>query len=376
MRFLTSGKSHGKALVGIIDGYPSGVKIDISFINKELARRQKGYGRGGRMDIERDKADIIAGINGNISTGSPISFIIKNKDWENWKNKKEDPLLNPRPGHADFPGFLKYRLSSIRDVIERSSARETSARVAVGAFAKLFLACLGIGIFSYVRSIGKASFAGSFKVKKDNYELVEGSPVRCPDRETEAKIIKEIERAKKEGDTLGGSFKVIAKGLPPGIGNFIQWDSRLDSKIGEAFMSIPAIKAVEIGEGFRSGKIKGTDFHDEIHYNKNKGFYRKTNNAGGIEGGMSNGEDIVVGAVMKPIPTTRKGLKTVNIFSKKADISLKERSDVCAVPSASIVGEAMLAIVLSNFIQDKFGSDNIGEISENMDNYLKYYESI
>ncbi|MFO7929525.1 MAG: chorismate synthase [Candidatus Humimicrobiaceae bacterium] len=376
MRFLTSGRSHGKALVGIIDGYPSGVKIDISFINKELARRQKGFGRGGRMDIEKDKADIIAGVNANISTGSPISFIIKNKDWKNWKNKKEGPLLNPRPGHADFPGFLKYRLSSIRDVIERSSARETSARVATGAFAKLFLACLNIGIFSYVRSIGKASFAGSFKVKKDNYKLVEKSPVRCPDKETETKIIEEIKKAKKEGDTLGGSFKVIAKGLPPGIGNFIQWDSRLDSKIGEAFMSIPAIKAVEIGEGFRSGEIKGTEFHDEIHYNKNKGFYRKTNNAGGVEGGMSNGEDIVVGAVMKPIPTTRKGLKTVNISSKQADISLKERSDVCAVPSASIVGEAMLAIVLSDFIQDKFGSDNIREILENMDNYSKYYESI
>ncbi len=375
MRFLTSGRSHGKALVGIIDNYPSGIKIDISIINKELGRRQKGYGRGGRMDIEKDKIDIIAGVNNDISTGSPISFIIENKDWKNWKYRKEEPILNPRPGHADFTGFIKYRLESIRDVIERSSARETAARTTIGAFAKIFLSALGIKIYSYVKSIGNIGLGNDFKIN-NNYNLVENSDIRVPDPYIETKIIEEIKKAKEEGTTLGGSFKVIAKGVPPGIGSYAQWDRKLDSKIAEAFMSIPAIKAVEIGEGFNSGKMKGAEFHDEIFYEKNKGFYRKTNNAGGIEAGMSNGQDIIIGATMKPIPTTRKGLKTVNILSKEKEVSLKERSDICAVPSASIIGEAVLAIVIANFIQEKFGNDNLVEIQENMENYLKYYRNI
>lgn len=378
MRYLTAGESHGKALVGIIDEYPSGVPVDIDFLNQQLSRRQKGFGRGGRMQIEKDKVEIVSGVRKGKSTGSPISFIIYNKDWENWKHalNVESQLLNPRPGHADLPGLLKYGLDSIRDVIERSSARETATRVCAGGFARLVLKFLGIEIYSYVTQIGKFSLDEEIELNPLTIKEIEESEVRCPNKKIGLGMKQEILKAKDKGDSLGGKFKVIAKGLPPGLGSYSQWDKRLDGKIAQAFMSIPAIKAVEIGEGFNAASISGSNFHDQIYYDKNKGFYRRTNRAGGIEGGMSNGEAIVVGAVMKPIPTTGRGLATVNVKTKKEEISLKERADICAVPAASIVGEAMLSIEILNAVQDKFGKDNIDEILENYNNFRKHIKNI
>ena len=388
MGYLTAGESHGKALIGIIDEYPSGVTVDINFINHELKRRQNGYGRSGRMSIEEDRVDIISGIRKGRSTGSPVSFLIYNKDWENWKSvmsiepgeyyndEEEAILLNPRPGHADLTGFLKYRLSSIRDVIERSSARETAVRVCVGGFAKIVLSVLGIRIYSYVCQIGSVNFKKEIKLEPDIIKKIEESEVRCPDENISFEMKQEILAAKKNGDSLGGRFKVIAEGALPGLGSYSQRDRRIDGRIASSFMSIPGVKAVEIGEGFKSASISGINFHDEIYYNEKIGFYRKTNRAGGIEGGITNAENIVVGAVMKPIPTTGKGLRTVDIKTKKPKLSLKERADVCAVPSASIIGEAALSIEILNAVQEKFGKDSIDEILENYNNFKKYIKNI
>ena len=390
MRFISSGESHGKALSAIIDGFPSGLSIDFEFLNNELKRRQKGFGRGKRMHIENDNLEILSGIRFGKTLGTPISFLINNKDWENWDEKlsvaplknnteKTDKILNPRPGHADLPGYIKYRFDDIRNVIERSSARETAARVAVGGFAKTFLKVFNINIYSIVNRIGK-NYIELKNIQnllnEDLFLSAEKSDVRCPDLHVSNKMREEISNASKEGNTLGGSFILYAKGLLPGLGSYTQWDRRLDAKISHAVMSIPAIKALEIGQGISSSSSSGTDFHDEIFYGKDKGFYRNTNNAGGIEGGISNGEDIIITAYMKPIPTTFAGLKTANIKTKKTEVSLKERSDVCAVPSASIVGEAMLAIILADEIQKKFGEDNIFEILENYNNFKAYVNSI
>jgi len=386
--FKTAGESHGKGLIGIISDYPAGISVDINFINNQLSRRQKGYGRGGRMAIEKDTAEIISGVRKGKSTGSPISFMIKNNDWINWKNimstvKKSDftngekMLLDIRPGHSDLPGLLKYRLGTIRDVIERSSARETAARVCIGAFAKIVLNSIGITITSYVDRIGKLVLENIPDIKnKKVLAKIETSEVRCPDAKISEKIIEIIANTIDNGDSIGGSFKVIAQGIPPGLGSYVDWDKRFDARLSYVVMSIPAIKAVEIGNGISSGSRTGLDFHDAIFYKKEKGFYRKTNNAGGIEGGMTNGEDIIIGATMKPIPTTISGIKTVNIKTKKESTSLKERSDICAVPSASIVGEAVIAIELVRAIQDKFGRDTIEEIKENLDNYNSYLKKV
>lgn len=384
MDFKTAGESHGRGLVGIISGFPSGVSISNNYIDRILSRRQKGYGRGGRMAIESDKVEIISGVRRGLSTGSPISFLIRNRDWANWKDqmdaalpektKKEEEILScPRPGHADLTGVLKYRLDTIRDVIERSSARETAARVCAGAFAMSALRYFDIVIFSYVDRIGNARMEKA-PVNWDSglIKKIEDSEVRCPDREVSEKMKSEIDRAIKEGDSLGGSFRIIIRGVVPGLGSYTEWDRRLDARMAHMIMGIPAIKAVEIGMGIASGSCSGLSFHDEIYYSQKKGFYRKTNNAGGIEGGMSNGEDIIVGAVMKPIPTTTKGMGTVDILTKKHAVSIKERSDTCAVPSAAVVGEAVSAIVILNALQEKFGSDNIDEIKTNLESYKKY----
>jgi len=388
LNFKTAGESHGKGLVGIINDFPSGIAIEPGRIDNELGRRQKGYGRGGRMAIEKDRVELISGVRKGLTTGSPISFIIRNKDWENWqdlmnilpdpdKGKDEEKLLAPRPGHADLTGFIKYRLNTIRDVIERSSARETAARVCVGSFAKIALEIIDIKVFSYVNSIGKVALNKSIKIQdKKVLNAIEKSQVRCPDESITKKMIKEIDLAKKAGDSIGGSFKTIITGAPPGLGSFTEWDKRLDARLSYAVMAIPAIKAFEVGDGAASGATGGLDFHDEIFYQKNKGFFRKTNKAGGIEGGMSNGEDIIIGATMKPIPTTTKGMHTVDIKSKEEAVSIKERSDVCAVPSAAIVAEAAVAIEIFKSVQKKFGGDNIAELVENLKNYKKYIRLI
>ena len=392
MRFLTAGESHGEALNAIISEFPSGVKIDTDFINYELARRQMGYGRGQRMSIEKDEIKILSGVKNLVSTGSPISLIIKNLDWQNWKTKpaEMEKILNPRPGHADLCGFLKYRLDDIRDVIERSSARETAARVAVGAFAKLFLRSFEIFVLSFVEQIGKIKidyklYSGlisknfnPLKNKNDNYFLskIESSFLRCPDENASEKMLELLNKTIKAGDTLGGSVRVISSGMIIGLGSFTQWDKRIDAKIASALMSIPSVKAISFGTDVYKVFKKGTEYHDEIFYNKELGFYRKKNNAGGIEGGMTNGENIEVQVFIKPIPTTTSGLKTVDIKTKKETISLKERSDICAVPSIAVISESMLAIELMNAIQDKFGNDNMDEIIANYNNYKKYLANV
>ncbi|MBC7333487.1 MAG: chorismate synthase [Actinobacteria bacterium] len=396
MRYLTAGESHGKALVGIIDDYPSGVQINLDFINYELSRRQKGFGRGKRMSIEEDRVEILSGVRKGMTIGSPISFLIRNKDWENWRDimdilqekshkdvgskNEEKLLLSPRPGHADFSGFLKYRLKTLRDVIERSSARETAARVCIGAFAKTALNLFGIKVISYVTRIGRVGLDKEVSITKDCIEdlikEIEESELRCPDTSATMEMKEEITKAMENGDTVGGSFRVIAVNVPPGLGSYTQWDKRLDARIAFSFMSIPAIKAVEIGQGFNASYYTGKEYHDEIYYSPEAGFFRKTNRAGGIEGGITNGEPVVVGAVMKPIPTTKDGLKTVNIKTKKPELSLKERADVCAVPSASVIGEAMLSIEIFNAIQEKFGRDNINEMIENYNNFKKYLKTV
>ncbi len=376
MKFKTAGESHGKAVLAFIEGIPFGLKISLNFINAELRRRQKGFGRGKRMSIESDEAQIISGIMRGKAIGSPIVLLIKNKDWENWKEfldpvdgKAGKEVFLPRPGHADLPGCLKYNIKDARYILERASARETAARVAAGAIFKLYLKEFGVEIASCVVGIGRIFVGNTFSF--EDLKLADDSPVRCPHREFSIKMMEEIEKARKEGDTVGGVFEVRAKGVPPGIGSHVQWNERLDALISFALMSIQGVKAVSIGCGWECLNMWGSDFHDEIYWDK--GFYRKTNRAGGIEGGISNGEEIVVRCFMKPIPTLMRPLASVDMITKRKSYAAKERSDVCAVPSAAVVGEAMLAYILAAQFSKKFGGDTIEEAVES---FKKYKERI
>ncbi|MBI5025574.1 MAG: chorismate synthase [Nitrospirae bacterium] len=399
LRYLTSGESHGCALICIIEGIPSGLSIPPQIINKDLARRQKGYGRGGRMKIEADTVKIISGVHWGKTIGSPIALLIENKDWPNW-DKAMSPLeedknslphvTRPRPGHADLSGALKYGHRDIRDVLERSSARETAARVALGAVAKKFLSEFNIKIISHVIEIGGVSSQQSVGARRylaplpgradyllSLFDKAEVSPVRCADKMAEKKIIAKIDKARAKGDTLGGIFEIIAFGVPPGLGSYIQWDRRLNARLAYALMGIQAIKGVEIGLGFEMAGHFGSEVMDEIFYDRSRFtvhgslFYRKTNNAGGIEGGISNGMPIVIKAAMKPIPTLKKPLQSVDIISKKPFKAAYERSDVCAVPAASVIGEAVTALVIAECFLEKFGGDSMGEVKRNYEGYLK-----
>lgn len=350
-RFLTSGESHGKCLNGIIDGVPAGVEIDLAFINSELKRRQGGFGRGDRMKIESDTVEIKSGVRFGKTTGAPICLEIVNKDFENWQqimsvenvdaDKTEKSFTQPRPGHADFAGSLKYNLKDLRDVLERSSARKTAMDVAVGAVAKQILKEFSINCSSRVTQIADAF--------------------------DEAAINERIELAKEQGDTLGGKFEVVFENLPVGLGSHVQWDRKLDGIIAQAVMSIPAIKSVEIGLGVKSAEVFGSQMHDEIYF-ENRKYFRKTNNAGGIEGGMTNGEKLVVKASMKPIPTMKKPLSTVDFADNSQVQAHFERSDVCAVSACAVVAEAMIACVLVDEFLNKFGKDNVVEIKKNYSN--------
>ena len=400
LKFLTAGESHGKALVGIIEGLPAGLSISSIDIDKELARRQKGFGRGGRMKIETDKAQILSGIRHGKSLGSPISLLIENKDWQNWteimsadakpktQNSKLKTVTRPRPGHADLTGALKYNHHDIRNVLERSSARETAVRVAIGAIAKQILAEFDIQVVSYVTEIGgiisQESGVRSQGKEKDLLKLfnnAETSPVRCPDKKTEKKFIEKIKEAIKKGDTLGGVFEIAVLGVPAGLGSYSQWDRKLEAQLAHAIMGIQAIKGVEIGMGFDAARNQGSAVMDEIYYktqssklktqNLAGGFFRNTNNAGGIEGGMSNGMPIIIRAAMKPIPTLKNPLASVDIHTKKKFKAAYERSDACAVPAASVIGEAVAATVIADCFLDKFGGDSITEIKRNYRGYLK-----
>lgn len=373
LRYLTGGESHGKCLVAVIEGMPSGLAIDESAINTELCRRMMGYGRGKRMQIEFDSIEILSGIRRKLTIGSPIAIMIKNADSS---IDKLPVVLEPRPGHADLPGLLKYDLKDVRDVLERSSARETAARVGIGAIAKTLLAEFGIRIVSHVTMIGSVSASEVSLGINQVVAIAEKSPVRCADPDASSLMCKEIDIASKDGDTLGGIFEIIINGCPPGLGSYAQWDRRIDALLARSLMSIQAIKGVSFGLGFQSAASKGSSVHDEIFYDKKRGFYRKSNNAGGIEGGMTNGEDIIIRAAMKPISTLRKPLASVNVKTKKAVRATVERSDVCAVPAAGVIGEAVCAIEIASAMIDKFGGDSVAEMRRNYKGYIEQVERI
>ncbi len=381
-RFLTSGESHGKCLNAIIEGIPAGFRIKTTVINEELARRQVGYGRGGRMQIEQDTVEIKSGVRFGKTTGAPICIEIKNKDYENWQDvmnteKQEYPaeetlrkieeksFTTVRPGHADYAGSIKYHFSDLRDVLERSSARKTAIEVAVGSIAKQILREFGIMGFSHVIQIGNVKLDFYPKTYTLIKEKAEKSDVRCADDLTADRMRNAIDEASEAGDTLGGKFEVIFGNLPIGLGSYVHWDKTLDGRIAQAVMSIPAVKAVEIGAGVDAAYLKGSQMHDEI-FIKNKTVYRNTNNAGGIEGGMTNGETLVVKGTMKAIPTMRKALATIDIKEMKPASAHFERSDTCAVPACSVVAEARIAIILADALLSKLGGDSLEEIKGRM----------
>lgn len=369
LRILTAGESHGKSLVGVIEGFPANVKIDIDRVNHDLGRRQQGYGRGGRMKIEQDQIEIISGVRGGRTLGSPIAFLIANRDYENWKahmdpirdNEDTRRVTKPRPGHADLAGAEKYRFDDIRNVLERSSARETAVRVAAGSIIKQLLEAFQIQVYSHVINIGGVQVDGE-EIEIDQLKLAEESSVRCIDQQKEAEMIAAIEEAKGKGDSLGGIFEIRITGVPVGLGSYVHWDRKLDAQLAYSLMGIQGIKGVEIGEGFSNASRKGSRVHDEIYYDTNRGYYRKTNYAGGIEGGMSNGENIVLRCAMKPIPTLYEPLHTVDIITKEASLASVERSDTCAVPAASIVGEMAALVVIAEELMRKYGGDSIEEM--------------
>ncbi len=382
LRFLTSGESHGQALISILEGLPANLDIDLDFINNELRRRQGGYGRGGRMKIEQDIANILSGVRFGKTTGAPIAIEIKNKDWENWESKMapfgEKPqdfkdFTRPRPGHADLVGGIKYHQKDLRNVLERASARETASRVAIGGFCKLLLKALNIEIYSYVLSVGKISGKPLYEDPSLNAQEAEKSVIRFVDPSKDQQAIKHIDEVKEKGESLGGIFEVIATGVPPGLGSYIQWDKRIDGDIAKAMMSIQAIKGVEIGLGFYGATLYGSEVMDEIGYND--GYFRYSNNLGGTEGGMTNGMPIIVRAAMKPIPTLMNPLRSVDIIDKGPIKASKERSDVTAIAAASVVGEAMLSFVLSYHIMEKFSSDSMEELMTRYNEYLNYIRS-
>lgn len=384
MRFLTAGESHGRCLTTIIEGVPAGLRVSADQINAELARRQSGYGRGGRMKIEKDTVQILSGVRGGYTLGSPIALTISNKDWENWKSiMSPEPsadldskrVTRPRPGHADLFGAIKYGFDDLRNVLERSSARETAARVAAGAVAKSILSGLDIEIISHVLRIGKQEVKKELSLTEIK-ERAPHSPVFCADGETEARMLKEIDEGVANGDTLGGIFEVIALNLPMGLGSYVHWDRKLDGKLAQSMMSIQAIKAVEIGIGVESGRLPGSEVHDEIIHDRQKGFYHKTNRAGGLVGGLSTGEPLRIKATMKPIPTLMKPLNSVDFVTKVPSLGAIERSDVCAVPAASVVGEAAVAWVLAQEMLEKFGGDHMEEISKRVKEYRTYVRQV
>lgn len=368
LRYLSAGESHGRCLIGILEGVPAGLKIDKKQIDKELAERQKGYGRGARMKIEKDKLEILSGLRKDRTIGAPLALLIKNKDF------KIDTLPSvtcPRPGHADLAGALKYDTKDIRDVLERASARSTAMRVAIGAICRTFLEEFGVKIISHVSAIGKVrAQTESFSFNQICQNAAK-SRLKCADKIAEKLMISEINNAKEAGDSLGGVFEIIAAGVPAGLGSSFHWDRRLDGALSAAVMSIPAVKAVEIGAGFLNASSRGSEVHDAIFYSSAKGFFRKTNRAGGLEGGMTNGEPLVLHCAMKPIATLKKPLASVNIRTKHEVHAAVERADVCAVPACSVVGEAAVAFCLAKAYLDKFAGDSLLETKRNYEGYLK-----
>lgn len=391
-KFTTSGESHGKALVVIVEGLPAGVPVDKTAIDQELWRRQQGYGRGGRMKIESDKVEILSGVRHGLTIGSPTAMLIENRDFVHWQDvmspepisigeisepvvkenadapKVRREVKRPRPGHADLAGGQKFGARDLRDILERASARETAARVAAGALAKQFLSHFGAEVRSHVIKLGSVPDEPLAKSWEEISSIASDSPLACTDKAVEAEMIALVDTAKANGDTLGGIFEVVAKGVVPGLGSHTSWYEKLDGRIAQAFLSIQAVKAVEIGTGVANAGRFGSEVHDEIFHN-GEGFTRLTNRAGGLEGGITNGEELRVRGYLKPISTLRKALHSVDIDTKAEDIAAFERSDITAVPAAGVIGEAMLAIVLANSMREKFGGDSLDEMSRNFAAY-------
>lgn len=383
-RFTTAGESHGKALAAIVEGLPSGLEINFDELNHELWRRQQGYGRGGRQKIESDKVEILSGIRHGKTLGSPIALVIENKDFVHWQEIMSSEVITaetknprivkrPRPGHADLAGGQKFQTRDLRDVLERASARETAARVACGALAKQLLKAFGIEVRSHITQLGgipeKAIEADWEQIKA----VPEDSPLGCADETVQADMMKLIDQAKEDGDTLGGIFEVVVRGLPIGLGSHTSWAEKLDGRLAQAIVSIQAVKAAEIGEGVANANRPGSQVHDEIAY-KDGHYYRTSNRAGGLEGGITNGEELRVRGYMKPISTLKKPLKSVDIDTKEESLAAFERSDVTAVTAAGVIGESMTAIVLANAMREKFGGDSLEEMKRNFDTYLKQLE--
>jgi len=365
MRFLTGGESHGPCLTAIVEGFPSGLQVDLDAMDRELARRQSGYGRGGRMSIEKDEAEILGGVIAGRTTGAPIVLRIANRDWVNWKERWADglpPLTIPRPGHADYAGMVKYGLDDTRPVLERASARETAARVSIGALVRQLLGAFDIAIGSLVVEIGTVAATLPDLAPGELAALAETSDVHCPDEKAAGRMRHEIDAARDAGDSLGGVFVVTATGVPVALGSHAHWERRLDARLAQAVMSIPAVKGVGIGPAFANARLPGTQVHDAFTFDNAGRVARVTNRAGGIEGGMSTGEPILVRAAMKPIPTTVAPQDSVNLATGETARTQYQRSDVCAVPAASIVGEAMVAWVLADALCEKLGGDSLAEM--------------
>ncbi len=382
LRFLTAGESHGPQLIAVVEGVPAGFDIDLARINEDLARRQKGYGRGGRMQIEHDEVRPVSGIRFGRTMGSPVTFIIENRDFKNWEKRMSadprdreagDPVTRPRPGHADLAGVLKYNLGDIREILERASARETTARVAIGALAKQLLAPFGIAVLGYVVKIGSIEANVPAELTIDQLRIVtENSQVRVADPAAERAIIAAIDECKKAGDTLGGVVEVVAVGLPVGLGSHVQWDRKLDGRLAHALLSVQAVKGVEVGLGFRAAAMRGSELHDEIGYDAAaRKFTRHSNNSGGTEGGMTTGEPLRVRVAFKPLSTLMKPLRSADIKSKQEALGAIERSDVCAIPAAAVIAETVVAFELANAFFEKFGGDSFAEVNRNFQGYLE-----
>jgi len=384
LRFSTAGESHGESLVAMVSGMPAGVPVDLEFVNRELWRRQKGYGRGGRMRIERDTAHVLSGVRHGKTIGSPIAMTLANNDWKNWTEilpieegdpEKHKAVASPRPGHADLAGALKYDFKDARYVLERASARESAARVASGAFAKLLLKELGVGVASHVIRVGKAEL--SRPAQWDEIVALQAKDevlLNCVDPESEAAMKAEVDAVLRTGDTIGGVFEVVVHGLPPGVGTHANWDERMDGLLAQAVMSLQAVKAVEIGRGVTAAESLGSTVHDAIGYEGEGGFTkfsREQNNAGGIEGGISNGEDIVVRGYLKPISTLRRPLGSVSFETREPVKAAYERSDVCVVPAAGVAAEAMVALAVARLVIEKFGGDSLRELQRNFNGYCE-----
>lgn len=362
LRYFTAGESHGQCLIGVIEGLPAGLKLDLAVINRDLARRQQGYGRGGRMKIETDTADVLTGLRRGETIGAPVTLSIKNRDF---KINDLPPVTKPRPGHADLTGVIKYDRDDARDILERASARETTMRVAIGGLCRQYLSLIGVDVVGHIVTIGPVNANTTGLTFQQIREKSEASEVRCADADASAKMIAAIDDAKSNGDTLGGIFEVIAVGLPIGLGSHVQWDRKLDGNLARALMSIQAIKGVETGLGFECGRRFGSQVHDEIL----PGFQRTGNNAGGLEGGMTNGQPLVVRAAMKPLSTLMKPMRSVDIKSKEEVKATVERSDVCATPAAAVIGEAVVATELLAAVLEKFGGDSVAELRRNVESY-------